>query len=99
MTELCKLDNLPVELKKVIIKKLRWYKEGIHEHTEPGIDFICPYNSSHRTYHKYSEYFGIEIVYCGACGYRYVGQIQDGVYKLANYPEVKHKQLVVRRQK
>ena len=98
MNELCKLDNLPPELKKVIIKKLRWYKEPIHEHSE-GIDFICPYNSSHRTYHKYSEYFGIEIVYCGSCGYRYVGQIINGVYQLVNYPEVKHKQLVVRRSK
>jgi hypothetical protein len=98
MNKLCKLDNLPIELRKVIIKKLRWYKEDIHTHSE-GIDFICPYNSSHRTYHKYSEYFGMEIVYCGSCGYRYVGQIIGGVYQLVNYPEVKHKQLVVRRSK
>jgi len=96
MNELCKLDNLPVELRKVIIKKLRWYKEPIQEHSE-GIDFICPYNSNHRTYHKYSEYFGMEIVYCGLCGYRYIGQIIGGVYQLVNYPETKHKQIVVRR--
>jgi len=91
------LENLPPELKKVVIKKIRWCLEEVQGGIE-GMSITCPYDSSHFMIYRWSRYFGIELVHCHGCGYRYVPIKQDGVVKLVNLPE-KKKQLIVRRKK
>jgi hypothetical protein len=96
MNELCKLDNLPVELRKVVIKKIRWCMQEVQGGIE-GMSIKCPYGETHFMLYRYSKCWGMEMIFCHECGYRYIRVKQGGVYQLVNYPEVKHKQLVVRR--
>jgi Zn ribbon nucleic-acid-binding protein len=90
------LDNLPVELRKVVIRKIRWCIQEVQGGIE-GVSIKCPYGESHFMLYRWSKFLGIEMVSCYKCGYRYVLLKQDGQLVLVNQPEVKHKQIVVRR--
>lgn len=90
------LENLPVELKKVVIRKLRWCLEEVRGGIE-GCSVTCPYGENHFVIYRYSTYNGIELLHCHQCGYRYVLVKQEGKLLLVNQPE--KKQLIIRGKK
>ena len=90
------LENLPPELKKVVIRKIRWCMEEVQGGIE-GCSIKCPYNENHFMIYRWSHYFGIELVNCFQCGYRYIPCKQDGKIILKNFPENKKKRLVIRK--
>lgn len=88
------LENLPVELKKVVIRKLRWCLKEVQGGIE-GCSVKCPYDENHFVLYRYSTFNSIELLHCHQCGYRYVLVKQDGRLLLVNQPE--KKQLIIRR--
>lgn len=88
------LENLPPELKKVVIQKIRWCLKEVKGGIE-GSNIKCPYNGNHSMLYRWSNYMGMELLHCHQCGYRYVVQKKDGKLVLVNLPE--KKQLIVRR--
>jgi len=90
------LENLPVELRKVVIQKIRWCMKEVQGGIE-GCSITCPYGADHFMTYRYSNYLGIEMVMCYECGYRFVLTKQDDRLLLVNQPETKTNQLVVRK--
>jgi hypothetical protein len=88
------LENVPVEIRKALIRKVRQcISEGV-QMTESCI-VPCPNDPTHFTLFRYAQFHGIEMFMCNKCGYRYVMMKQGGELTLVNQPE--RKQLVIRR--
>ncbi len=87
------LENVPLDIKKALIKKLRECINDKRHHSEGLIK--CPKDPKHFATYRYTTFHRIEMYQCHQCGVRFVLMKQNGVLKLVSAPE--KKQLVLRR--
>lgn len=90
------LENLPPELMKPVIQKIRWCMKEVQGGID-GCSIKCPHGENHFMTYRWTRFNGMELIMCHECGYRYVMMKQGGKLLLVNQPE--KKQLIIRRPK